>query len=366
MATVQQALAGRAWGWTVNAVIVRADARSLPLADESVDLIVTSPPYLGQRSYTDGGEHYAGQIGSEATPAEYIAALLDCTREWVRVLRPSGSLFVNLGDKYASPGGRGVQGDTGQMAGRSVVEARRRSIAQQGAGVREWGLPHKSLAGLPWRYTLGCIDQLGLVLRAEIVWSKPNGLPEKVTDRVTRTHEQLFHFTRRPRYYSAGDSIRVPHAGWTAKAYEYEQRGYQRRVNSDRQDQGNFRQPPKLNPAGKIPGSVWDFASEPLQLPDWLDVDHFAPMPMEMARRCILGWSPPAGVVLDPFGGAGTTALVAESFGRRAISADLSHDYGRAARWRVSDPGERARALGVPKPPPVLEGQESLFEDVAL
>ncbi|MEK9724720.1 MAG: site-specific DNA-methyltransferase, partial [Rhodospirillaceae bacterium] len=138
--------------------LVRGDAVSLPLADESVDLIVTSPPYFALRSYTDGGEHYDGQIGSEDTPAAFLEALWAVTAECKRVLKPSGSMWVNLGDKY---------GD-------------------------------KSLMGLPWRYAIGCIDNLGLILRAEVVWSKPNGLPESVTDRVRRSHEQWFMFTKEP------------------------------------------------------------------------------------------------------------------------------------------------------------------------
>lgn len=116
---------------------------------DSVDLIVTSPPYFALRSYTDGGEHYDGQIGSEATPRAFLEALWTVTAECKRVLKPSGSMWVNLGDKYS--GG-------------------------------------KSLMGLPWRYAIGCIDNLGLILRAEVVWSKPNGLPESVTDRVRRSH----------------------------------------------------------------------------------------------------------------------------------------------------------------------------------
>ena len=102
----------------MSITILRGNALALPLADESVDLVVTSPPYFGLRSYQDGGEHYAGQIGSEATPAEFIDALIAATREMVRVLKPSGSIWVNLGDKYASSGGHG-QGATSQRATRS-------------------------------------------------------------------------------------------------------------------------------------------------------------------------------------------------------------------------------------------------------
>lgn len=304
-------------------VVLRGDAAHLPLPDGSVDLIVTSPPYFQQRDYRDGGASLEGQLGKEETPRAYIAALLACTREWVRVLKPEGSLFVNLDDKYR-PGGNG-------------------------------------LMGLTSRYVIGCMDELGLIQRAEILWSKANGLPEKAKDRAHRTHEHLLHFTTQTRYFSSCDAIREPHAEWTLKAYRYERKGYNRRSNADRMDKGGFAKAPEANPLGKMPGSVWEITPQPLALPAWLDVDHFAPMPTEMARRCVLGWSPLGGVVLDPFGGVGTTALVAVAFGRTGISADLSHDYGRAAMWRVGDPGERARVLGLPKPVPVIDGQDSLF-----
>ena len=192
-----------------RAIVLRGDAAHLPLPDASVDLIVTSPPYFGLRSYTDGGEHYGGQIGSEATPREYIAALLDCTREWVRCLKPSGSLFVNLGDKYsgdATPGGVESSGLAKQRGGSNPQVTARRQPRRPPAG------RPKCLLGMPWRYALGCIDQLGLILRAEIVWAKPNGLPESVTDRVRRSHEQVFHFTRLPRYFAAVDEVREAHA----------------------------------------------------------------------------------------------------------------------------------------------------------
>lgn len=340
----------------MSALVLRGDAGALPLPDASVDLIVTSPPYFGQRVYTDGGEAYEGQIGCEETPSEYIANLLACTREWVRALKPEGSIFVNLGDSYYS--GKGAPGRTTIDPKNAGRNARRTMRSPLDYGL---DLPRKTLLGLPWRYAIGCMDQLGLILRAEIVWSKPNGLPEKAVDRAHRTHEQLFHFTRRPVYFSVCDAIREPHAEWTLKAYGYERKGYNRRSNASRGDRGGFAKAPEAHPLGKMPGSVWEIAPQPLVLPEWLGVDHFAPMPMELARRCILGWSPPRGTVADPFGGVGTTALVADVFGRTGISIDLSHDYGRAARWRTADPGERARALVVPKPPPVSDGQEALF-----
>lgn len=339
-----------------TATVLRGDARSLPLPDASVDLIVTSPPYWALRSYTDGGEHYDGQIGSEPTPSEYIAALLDCTREWMRVLKPSGSIFVNLGDKYANDTKWG-----GATSGKHVAGLHGNTGV--GRAKRTTGVPAKSLILLPERYRIACLDQLRLVVRAVTIWSKPNGLPEgQVKDRTHRTHEDWVHLTLRPNYYSDCDSIRQPHAAWTAKAYEYERSGYSRRSNAARVDAGGFAKAPVVNPLGKMPGSVWEIAGEPLHVPDHLGADHFAAFPTEWPRRIIQGWSPVGGTVVDPFGGTGTTALVAKALGRQGITVDRSADYCRIARWRTTDSGQLAKVLGFAKPPVELDGQESLFE----
>ena len=387
--------------------LYRADALELPLADDSVDLVVTSPPYFGLRSYQDGGEHYEGQIGAEPTPAQFVDALIAATREMVRVVKPSGSIWVNLGDRYSGVGG---------------------------------GVPAKSLIGTPWRYAIRCIDDLGLILRAEVIWSKPNGLPESVTDRVRRSHEQWFHFTLNPRYYSAADEVRE----------ENDPRWAQRRLTPtgrDKEIDGKVDTPNKGihtekrifgNPLGKLPGSVWTIATEPLKVPDHLGIDDFAAFPTEWPRRIITGWSPRGvcvdcgegrrpvvyrvttgqdnntiamsegrekvgsrmggaarsgaafnamkaagggdritgyacacpeptapttpGVVLDPFSGTGTTALVASVLGRHGIGVDMSEDYCRLAKWRTTDPKQRARAARKPWTPPAeqLPGQEAL------
>lgn len=152
--------------------IIQGNARALPIPDSTVDLVVTSPPYFGLRSYTDGGEHYTGQVGAEATPAEFVDALITCTREMVRVLKPTGSIWVNLGDKYAGNGagapGVGLRRDEHMKQG--ARDGNRRS---RPAGVA--GIPPKSLMGLPWRYALRCIDDLGLILRAEVIWCLSGG-----------------------------------------------------------------------------------------------------------------------------------------------------------------------------------------------
>lgn len=687
----------------MTAIVTQGDARSIQLPDDSVDLIVTSPPYWGLRSYQDGGEHYDAQIGAEATPGEYVDALIDCTAEWMRVLKPEASLWVNLGDKYGPdksllglpwqyalrcrtdlglilraeviwclsggarvyartksgdrpvmlrdlvrayrpedvkvwngekwtqvlgwnrspdhygaleielrtgerigcttghrwPTQRGViradeirvgdviqttrlpepdsphqpaaldDEDIGWLVGLYIAEGSRSEKTLQFAGHRreearhvrlnkiaaafhgnsavyqtsengvtcnlngaallgiidhyigrgrtskskrlrktvwqrsdqflaalvdgylsgdghfdaknnrwrlgfgandEWAADLRTLAARlgaklslrrhghmfqgrtypgwrgEWRwerslhhsakqdgevvairksrarefYDLGVTDEPHLFALASGVLthnSKPNGLPESVTDRTRRSHEQWFHFVQQPRYFSAVDEIRDPASG------------YSRPNGNGRQARGG--QKPRLmadtcNPLGRLPGSVWEIATQPLTVPPHLGVDHFAAFPLEWPRRIIRGWSPSGictacgqgrrpvvtkatlgrdnsydrshratadstrwvalkaanpdritgyacacpdataptrpSIVVDPFGGTGTTALVADVLGRTGISIDASADYCRIARWRTTDPGERARALGVPKPPVELPGQQALFE----
>jgi hypothetical protein len=151
----------------VTALVVRGDAAHLPLDDETVDLVVTSPPFWRQRSYTDNGEHYDGQIGSEETPQEYLEALWACTAEWKRVLKPTGSMFVDLGDKYAT---RYSSARGGGRAGLNGDDATRRR-----SGQNRTGSPGKSLLLLPERYRIGCVDRLRLVCREVIEWCLSGG-----------------------------------------------------------------------------------------------------------------------------------------------------------------------------------------------
>jgi DNA modification methylase len=385
--------------------IIRADAINIPLQDGTVDLVVTSPPYFALRSYIDGGEHYDGQIGSEPTPQDFLEALWAVTAECARVLKPSGSIWVNLGDKYSGSSGQNNNGKGSSTLNGHGGEGTAKDQGTKAAPVKvETSIPAKSLMGLPWRYAIGCIDQLGLILRAEVIWSKPNGLPESVTDRVRRSHEQWFHFTKEPRYYAAVDEVREattddkrPGAGGGKWANGIPEVG--RGASTTTDNRGRLNQ--YANPLGKLPGSVWTIASEPLKVPDHLGVDHFAAYPQEWPRRIILGWSPPGictrcgdgrrpvverttsghdnnatsairvngamggtkfnamkaanpatitgyacqcpepdaptrpAVVLDPFGGTGTTAMVARALGRYPVHLDLSADYLRLARWRI-------------------------------
>ena len=311
-----------------SAKIVRANALNLPIPDSSVDLIVTSPPYFALRSYQDSGEHYEGQIGGEATPHDFVKALLKATEEMIRVLKPEGSIWVNLGDKYARAGGvdRKKRGSSeGDPGGRAASRQVQRGVE----GVRD-----KSLIGIPWRYAIKCVDELGLILRSEVIWAKPNGMPESVTDRVRRSHEQWFHFTKEARYFCDIDNIREPHATASLK------RALPHRANvKTHEDKFEMDMSKACHPLGKLPGSVWTIPTEPLKIDPELGIDHFAAFPTEWPRRIILGFCPENGTVLDPFSGTGTTAGVAKALGRTGIGIDMSADYCRLAEWRTNGEG---------------------------
>ena len=332
--------------------VIKGDARDLPLPDDSVDLIVTSPPYFGHRSYEDGGIPIAKQIGQEPTPAEFVDALIDATREALRVLKPSGSLWVNLGERYVD----------------------------------------RSLSGTPWRYALRCTDDLSLALRSEVVWSKPNAfIDAKAADRARRTHETWFHLTRPGKYDHDVDSIRVtPEADYRARpqyirAQElFEAAGltdaHRAAVRSvgvidsgggevrsgGRWTSENGRLAAEVHAAlgsyyrefcgsggekGIVPGSVKTVAAHPFKIPAHLGIKgHYASYPVEWPLWIIKGWSKPGATVLDPFGGTGATALAARVLGRESITVDLSTDCCRIAEWRASDPVQIARAQAIAEP----------------
>jgi DNA modification methylase len=307
----------------------------LPLEDESVDLIVTSPPYFALRSYRDDGEHYDGQLGSEDSPQEFVDNLVDCVREWVRVLKPSGSMFVNLGDKMAGSGGH-----NNSNIGASKDRAPSRYNKESG-GVRA-----KSRLLLPHRFAIACIDQLGLIVRMDMVWSKPNGLPESVTDRVRASHEYWFHITREPRYFSGVDEIREP-TKQTHTPEEYAALlGEAWHDHEDNEHRGNRVATVANNPLGRLPGSVWTVPTEPLLVPDEVREarglpDHFAAFPQEWPRKLISGWSP-IGICTECEQPrvAVTEVLEGETTKRRIVS------HAESKRW-VAEFRRRVLAWGV-------------------
>jgi hypothetical protein len=300
------------------AIIVQGDALHLPLPDESVDAVISSPPFYGLRAYGAG----PGEMGSEATPQAFLEALWAATAEMMRVLKPTGSIFIDLGDTYSRPGGGA------DKSPRSLPGAGRGATARRSSPTTR--VPEKSLMLLPERYRVGCVDRLGLIARAVIIHDKPNGLPESVRDRVRRSHEDWAHLVKQPRYYAALDELRAPHSpvsiarsGRNRFAVDQSQNGVGS-PNTVSPDQA-------CHPLGALPGSVWRIASEPLTLPAHLGVNHYAAFGTEWPRRLVLAFSPP-GICVEC--GQGRVPVV---------ETDWSQIPHEMVDKRVHTPAERAR-----------------------
>jgi DNA modification methylase len=352
------------------------------LAAESVHTCVTSPPYFGLRDYG-----VDGQIGLEDTPDAFVAQMVEVFREVRRVLREDGTLWLNLGDSYAGSGrGNGSEGSKQRTNTGSLIEPTNRgstlaaglheAVRQDGGIGHAWvkppqGLKAKDLIGIPWRVAFA-LQADGWYLRQDIIWSKPNPMPESVRDRCTKAHEYLFLLSKGPRYHFDQDAI----AEGLAEA------SISRLAQDVESQRGSARVPGKTNGAMKAVGkgnrktfrgggvytqgrsfdndaepcndsvgnepnetgkrnrrSVWTVATRPFK------EAHFATYPPELIEPCILAGCPVGGTVLDPFGGAGTTGLVADRLQRNAVLIELNPAYAEIARRR-------------------LEGDAGMFSDV--
>jgi site-specific DNA-methyltransferase (cytosine-N4-specific) len=368
-----------------HVTIYQSDAlaalRSMP--DASVHCCVTSPPYWGLRDYGtgtwEGGDpgcaHRVGgqvqdtkapgaittgqrpgvdastclecgatrkdyQLGLEPTPEEYVTRLVEVFRDVRRVLRDDGTLWLNLGDSYNGVG-RGEKANGLQVAARATTQ---RTVS---------GLKPKDLVGIPWRVALA-LQADGWWLRSDIIWAKPNPMPESVTDRPTKAHEYVFLLTKSERYYYDADAIAelatyaheakydngqnghgggVSHAGQGSSTRKFrktdKQRGHGRRHAgfNDRWD--------AMDKAEQCSGTrnrrtVWTIATKPY--PE----AHFATFPPKLPTLCIKAGCPEGGTVLDPFSGSGTTLWVAKEHGRNGVGIELSADYCRLAAKRCS------------------------------
>ena len=288
--------------------------RTLPV--NSVNCCVTSPPYYGLRDY--GVE---GQIGLEEHPGEYVARLVDVFREVRRVLRDDGTLWLNLGDSYAANRSYQVSSTKGgpkHGPGQSVG----------GAGsVVPGGLKGKDLIGIPWRVALA-LQADGWYLRQDIIWHKPNPMPESVKDRCTKAHEYVFLLSKSARYFYDHEASMEPVAASTVERLSQP---------TLHQQEGSTRVPGKTNGNMKAAGrtdmrnrrSVWTIATQPYS------GAHFATYPPALIEPCILAGCPVGGTVLDPFGGSGTTGAVSISLGRKAVLIELNDQYLDLAIERV-------------------------------
>lgn len=287
------------------------------LPEASVDCVVTSPPYFGLRDYG-----YDGQIGLEDTPAAFIDRLVNVFREVRRVLAPHGTCWVNMGDSYAANRSYQVSDSKHQAHDFGASNASR---------VPE-GFKPKDLLGIPWRLAFALQDD-GWWLRSDVIWAKPNPMPESVTDRPTKAHEYLFLLTKALRYWWDAEGVREPAQDWSTGGPGT---GIKPTDHYGAGNGGNgglsaiaARYKAGEVPAGRNVRSVWTFPTEPN--PE----AHFATFPRELVRRCLAAGCPEGGTVLDPFVGSGTTCVVARSMGRRSIGIDLNHDYLEIARRRT-------------------------------
>ncbi|MDA8346964.1 MAG: site-specific DNA-methyltransferase [Thermaerobacter sp.] len=328
------------------------------LPDESVHCVVTSPPYWGLRDYG-----IPGQIGLERTPEEYVAALVEVFREVRRVLRKDGTLWLNLGDSYAGswgaqsrPNGNDLKSTLqgASMLSARQIEAHPKGQTHTGSLKNTPGLKPKDLVGIPWRVAFA-LQQDGWWLRSDIVWAKPNPMPESVTDRPTRSHEYLFLLTRNERYFYDAEAIAEPCAVGDAGSYfDRGKTGHHDNQGADKRDKQRLlgkRTYEGFNDRwGAKPTQtrnkrdVWTIATEPFP------GAHFAVMPTALVEPCVLAGCPEGGTVLDPFGGSGTVASVAKSLGRSSVYIDANPKYAEMARRRVAQ---------TPDPPIPLFNEEA-------
>lgn len=262
--------------------ILTGDNRKLlpNLPAESVQCCVTSPPYWGLRDYD-----HTSQIGAEPSPVQYVENLVEILREIRRVLRKNGTLWLNIGDGYARNGG------TGNCGPNAIVGNTKKLIQKRNCKVPScWGLKDRDLMGLPWRVAFA-LQADGWVLRSRITWLKKTAMPESVKNRPTSATEEIFLMSKAPTYYYNSEAVR-------------ESTG------------ANLR-------------NCWVLG------PDTGGNGHPAAFPRELARRCILLGSRAGDTILDPFGGSGTTGVVAQELGRRAILIELNPEYSQISKERI-------------------------------
>jgi DNA modification methylase len=299
-------------------MIVRGDARRIPLRDRTVQCVVTSPPYFQLRDYQCGPR----QIGLEATPEQYVAALVAVFREVRRVLRDDGVLWLVLGDSYNAAGRNGH----GSRIGCKQSTNRASAASADSTRPNAPSLKRKDLIGIPWRVALA-LQEDGWHLRADVIWAKPNPMPEPVRDRPTRSHEYVFLLTKRSRYFYDAGAISEPAVSDHPSANLL-----RRRPGPVWGNRGNAT---FWNDIGgrRNRRDVWNIPSEPTP-----EV-HYAAFPTALARLCILAGSRCGDLVLDPFLGAGATGAAAERLGRRWVGIELSAEYVALARRRTAQAG---------------------------
>ncbi len=308
--------------WRILHGDVRERLRDLP--DGSVQTCVTSPPYWGLRDYG-----VSGQIGLEQTPDAFVAALVEVFREVRRVLAEDGTVWLNLGDSYAGSNQTGGDGSSSTLTRGGKVQAQYGGSSTFGISrALGDGLKAKDLCGIPWRVAFA-LQADGWYLRSDIIWSKPNPMPESVTDRPTKAHEYIFLLSKAARYYYDADAVKE-----AATCSERPETSRHDEANKSRDARGTgvsakttlgYNRPE----LGRNKRSVWHVATQPY--PE----AHFATFPEALIEPCILAGSKPGQTVLDPFNGSGTTGAVAIRHQRNYVGIELNQAYIELARKRI-------------------------------
>lgn len=286
------------------------------LEDDSVNCCITSPPYWGLRDYGVNG-----QLGLEKTPDEYVAKMVEVFREVRRVLRDDGTLWLNLGDSYnANYRGGGIESASKKQASNAGTHD---FMATKPNKVL--GLKPKDLVGIPWRVAFA-LQADGWYLRQDIIWHKPNPMPESVRDRCTKAHEYIFLLSKSERYYFDSKAMQ-----------ERALRGHRGskfdtgKTALHQLDRASTKPRTSANEATRNRRSVWTVTTKPFK------GAHFATFPPDLIEPCVLAGSPLGGTVLDPFLGAGTTALVAQRHGRKWVGCELNPDYVEIIKNRLEN-----------------------------
>ncbi len=317
-------------------MIIQGDCLDIiaTLETQSVQCVVTSPPYYGLRDYG-----CAGQIGLEGSPEAYVGKLLAVFQEVKRVLRDDGTMWLNLGDSYASGkgacynpgGGESSLGKERKKAGAHPLDRGNKSTLKMS------GLKPKDLIGIPWRLAFA-LQADGWYLRSEIIWAKSNPMPESVSDRPTKSHEQIFLLSKNARYYYDNEAVKEPCQSGPSDIKKMNQ-GLERIGGKHKELIDQFSKASSTtnigqkrsvgDPSGRNLRDVWNINTCPFP------GSHFAVFPPAIPTICIKAGSKPGDTILDPFAGAGTVGVVAEKLGRKFIGIELNPAYVKMANDRI-------------------------------
>ena len=309
---------------------VRESLRGLP--DGSVRCVVTSPPYWGLRDYG-----HDGQIGLEQTPDEYVAEMVGVFREVRRVLADDGTLWLNIGDSYASYRDGKATPDTTRGESTGTLVPKGKAANRSASNFAGSPIKHKDLVGIPWRVAFA-LQADGWYLRQDIIWAKPNPMPESVTDRCTKAHEYVFLLTKQPRYHYDHKAVAEKSVATWNSAKDFASRenltapelakGADRNLQRTR---GFGTHHPDEDRTTKNRRSVWQVPIRPFR------GAHFAVMPEALVEPCVLAGSAQGDTVLDPFSGSGTVGVVALRHGRNYIGCELNPNYAAISEERIRE-----------------------------